>query len=380
MGIKSYIKRVVLAVLNQKEEPNRSAGDGLNAFNGTVSGEEQSGFDETRNRLDASSSAQEQELQKQVLQQRNENVVRMMELFYRKTYQDPLHSVHCKGEELPIQIVFISDDGYAVPTGVAITSLLCNKAPETCYSITVLGRSLSADNVRMLSALSPDVTVVPCATDRVEAYSKSHLYVSDAALLKFDIPQLFPQEDKVLYLDSDILILGDLTQLYETDLGEHYAAVAKDLLGTHFDYHTRTGVSSYFNSGVLLLNTRKLREDEITARLFETKANETWNMLMDQDTFNVTFAENVVWLHPRYNLMYANNIASGWKMKRMASFYGISEQDMIETMKKPVIQHLSSHLKPWKAPLAEKYLDYQEYRVLFEVLLERQGFSPEQPE
>ena len=374
MGVKHYIKRVIAAVLNRKPEPLPVGSAGVDALSEALARDNQRGMEEIRIRLETLFLAQGQALQERFLQQQNENMTQMMEMLYRKAYTNPLQLVYSKGEGTPIPVVFISDDGYAIPTGVAITSLLCNKNPETCYAITVLGRSLSEENVRMLSALSTDVTVMPCDTARVGAYSNTHLYVSDAALLKFDIPQLLPQYDKVLYLDGDILVLGDLTALYETDVGEHYAAVAKDLLGTHFDFPKRTGVSSYFNSGVLLLNIEKMRKENMTARLFETKANETWNGLMDQNTFNVTFAENVVWLHPRYNLMYANNLASGWKMSRMAAFYGVSEQDMRETMQRPVIQHLSSQKKPWNSPLAEKYIDYQEYRVLFEILLERQGF------
>ena len=375
MGVKHYVKRVISAVLNRKQESISRANDNIDTLKEGLASDIKREMDEIHVRLDALLAAQEQTLQARFLQQHNKNMTHMMEMLYRRALTDPLHSLQNGGKGKLIAKVLISDDGYAVPTGVAITSLLCNKKPETRYEITVLGRSLSEENVRMLSALSPDITVLPCDVTRVGAYFNSHLYVSDAALLKFDIPQLLPQYDKVLYLDGDILVLGDLTALFETNLGERYAAVAKDLLGTHFDFHKRTGVSSYFNSGVLLLNTRKLREDEITARLFETKANETWNMLMDQDTFNVTFAENVVWLHPRYNLMYANNFSSGWEMSKMASFYGVSEREMIETMKAPVIQHLSSQKKPWNTPLAEKYLDYQEYRILFELLLERQGFS-----
>ena len=375
MGVKHYIKRVISAVLNRKQGLFSASYENIDTLKEAIVRDNQHEMDEIRVRLEALFAAQEQARQERFLQQHNENMAHMMKMLYRRALADPLQSLQDSGTGKPISVVFISDDGYAVPTGVAITSLLCNKNPDTRYEITVLGRSLSEENVRMLSALSRDVTVMPCDATRVDVYSNTHLYVSDAALLKFDIPQLLPQYDKVLYLDGDILVLGDLTALYETDLGEQYAAVAKDLLGTHFDFHKRTGVSSYFNSGVLLLNTKKMREENTTARLFQNKANDPWNILMDQDTFNVTFAENVVWLHPRYNLMYANNLSSEWTMNRMASFYGVSEQEMIETMKAPVIQHLSSQKKPWNTPLAEKYLDYQEYRILFELLLEREGFS-----
>lgn len=264
-----------------------------------------------------------------------------------------------------IPVVFICDDCYAVPTGVAITSLLYNKNENTRYDITVLGRQLSRENTRMLEQLGSDIHVLSCDASKSAPYWDTHHYVSEAALLKFDIAQILLQWEKVLYLDSDVLILDDLTELYSTELSNHYAAVVKDLLGTHFGFHTRTGLSHYFNSGVLLLNLKKIREDQITDLLYKNKANDPWKLLMDQDTFNVTFAENVVWLHPRYNLMYANNIASGWKIGEMADFYGISVQEMIDSMKQPVIQHLSSRIKPWNNPNAVKYREYRQYYLIF---------------
>jgi len=296
---------------------------------------------------------------------------RLAERLNRRTNYELSHPLDAAGQKNLIPIVFICDDHYATPTGVAITSLLCNKNENTRYEITVLGRQLSQENIRLLSSLSPDVHVLACDERKSAPYANTHVYVSEAALLKFDIPQLLPQWDKILYLDSDVLILDDLTKLYSTDLTEHYAAAVKDLLGAHFGFHTRTGLSAYFNSGIMLLNTKKMREEKISEKLFENKANDPWKLLMDQDTFNVTFAENVVWLPPRYNLMYGNNAASGWSISQMAEFYDVTPKQMIDTMQNPVIQHLSSQLKPWDSPRAAKYQEYKQYRLLFEMYLKK---------
>ena len=80
--------------------------------------------------------------------------------------------------------------------------------------------------------------------------------------------------------------------------------------------------------------------------------------MMGQDTFNVTFKEEVLYLHPRYNLMQANNLLSDWSIAKTAGFYCMSEQQMREAMDQPVIQYLSSKKKQRNNILAEKYLDY----------------------
>lgn len=372
----NYFKRLIAALLNRKQPLPEVRADIQTLCDEILcqSSERQA---EALERLSALFDAKKTALRQEMTEAFHKRTEQHLEAVLRKVTADPLQSKLQQGGCESIPVVFICDDAYAIPTAVAILSLLINKKEGTRYAVTVLGRALHEKNAELFSVFGSTVTVLACEGARHKRYAKSHPYVSDAALLKFDIPQLLPQHDKVLYLDSDILVEGDLSSLYETKLDESYAAVAKDLLAAHYQFDLRTGVMSYFNSGVLLLNTKRMREDEITARLVDNKANDPWRMLMDQDTFNVTFTENVVWLHPRYNLMYANNFESGWSMANMADFYGISEEEMRQTMERPVIQHLSSRKKPWNSLTAEKYLDYQTYRILLDLLLEQQGiFHP----
>ena len=367
---KHYFKRVFAALLNQK--PELPVGDeGVQALCDVILHESGDKRDEVCARLDALFAKQESALRQQITEKNNRSTVTRMETICRKAIKlTPTLTTKQSAAE-PIPVVFICDDAYAVPTAVAILSMLSNKLEDTCYEITVLGRMLNEESLRLFDAFDPIVRVRQCAVEKHAVYANTHPHVSDAALLKFDIPHLLGEHDKVLYLDSDILVLGDLSALYATKLGNNFAAVIMDLLGTHYRFDQRTGVKHYFNSGVLLLNTKKMREDDISTALYQNKANDPWQMMMDQDTFNVTLKDNVHFLHPRYNLMYANNQESGWSTAKMAAFYGISEQQMQDAMDQPVIQHLSSKKKPWNSILAEKYLDYQEYRILLDLLLEQ---------
>ena len=372
MGVKSYLKKAIKKALKSMSAQTDLNSEATQNIGATPADAQESQQEKIRRTLEpllrAQGSAQEAQ-QARFLRQQSDAVLQTRAGSSEKT--DKGHRTAQPSHKTPdIPVVFICDDHYAIPTCVAITSLLCNKNEDTRYAVTVLGRALSEENVRRLRSLGEFVTVLACEGAKNACYANTHHYVSEAALLKFDIPQLLGQYDKVLYLDSDVLVLEDLSQLYATQLDNRYAAVVRDLLGMYYQFHTRTGVSAYFNSGVLLLNTRQMRKDRMTAKLFRNKANDPWKLLMDQDTLNVTFAENVVWLHPRYNLMYANNLESGWSMEQMATFYGISTQDMQETMLRPVIQHLSSKIKPWDNPIAEKYQDYQAYKTLFDRLLE----------
>jgi len=371
---KYYLKRVVFAVLN-KTPDLPVASEGVQALCDVILREIDAERDEVKARLDALLTAQEATLREQIIRQNNKESIARIEAMCLRLTDQPLEQKLMPGGGEPIPVVLICDEAYAIPTAVTILSLLLNKNSDTRYEITVLGRALSEASRTMFASLGPSVRMISCEGSKTAVYAKTHPYVSDAALLKFDIPQLLGQYDKVLYLDGDILVQGDLSSLYATDLEENFVAAIKDLLGSYYHFDTRTGVVPYFNSGVMLLNTKKMRAEKTTAKLFKNKANDRWRLLMDQDTFNVTFRDKALFLHPRYNLMYANNLESGWSMEQMGAFYGISEEEMRQTMEKPVIQHLSSQNKPWKNEFAEKYLDYMEYRILLDLLLERQNLK-----
>ena len=372
MKLKNFFKKMALTLLDHKPTaaPEMPIGGASAKHSRAIqTAERKSKFTEILAKLEAQ--------HKKRVAVRNEKSVHRMERIYRRTRFDSMlpENASDQGEHIPV--VFICDDHYAFPTGVAILSLLRNKKHTTRYEIFVLGRTLSKESRQLLESFGSIVHVLHCDDVKIEQYANTHQYVSSAALLKFDIPQLLPDRDKVLYLDSDVLVLGDLSELFATPIEDCYAAVVKDLLGTHYTFHTRTGVSSYFNSGVLLLNTKRMRDEGISAKLLENKSNHPWKMLMDQDAFNVTFSERVIWLHPRYNMMYGNNLNSGWSVAQMAAFYGITPQEMKRALWHPLIQHLSSAIKPWDSPLAAKYLDYQRYRILYETFLKERKLQPE---
>lgn len=94
--------------------------------------------------------------------------------------------------------------------------------------------------------------------------------MTGTGLLRFNIIDIFPNYDKVLYLDDDILINGDLSELFETDLKNTYAVVVRSIDAELFiDWrksheNDNLNVEKYFNSGVMLLNLKKIREKQIT--------------------------------------------------------------------------------------------------------------------
>ena len=129
--------------------------------------------------------------------------------------------------------------------------------------------------------------------------------------------KVLPQEiEKVLYLDYDLLILQDVSSLWDIELGEHMGAMAeepdpvraRDELMTFaqgFDIPCDPN-QTYFNSGVILVNMKRWRESDIGAVLDERFAvHRPHDYLFDQGEINLVFGSEFLTLAPEYNVIHA---------------------------------------------------------------------------
>ncbi len=236
-----------------------------------------------------------------------------------------------------IPVVFICDENYAMPTAVAITSLIMNKKKTTEYDIIVISNQLSAESENKLKKAGNGALRILKQYDNYEGLFK-HSYVSPVALYKFEISNILSEYDKVIYLDSDVIINSDLTKLYEIELKECYAGVVKDFY-SHLTEHDnlRLGRKVYFNSGVMLLNLKKMREYDIPKKLFEEKRVNLCNKYMDQDVLNIILGDKVKLISPVYNFMLRNK-------EDLEKFYEVYGE---EPSQNNVIVHITP-IKPWQ--------------------------------
>ncbi|MBO5997798.1 MAG: glycosyltransferase family 8 protein [Alphaproteobacteria bacterium] len=253
--------------------------------------------------------------------------------------------LYFKKKDDSVNIVFAIDNKYVVPCVVAISSIQRNKKETTDLNIYVLGHDLSEENKALFTGMG--VHLMEHKTHLPE-FEKTHTWVSSTALTKFYLPDIFPDKNKILYLDADIIVQGDLKELYQTDLSNHYAAVVKGLAETIFaKAHERLGLKGYFNSGIMLLNLEKMRKDKVTEQLVKWKIKNDEKHFMDQDAFNTVFKENVVFLPPKYNFMAPTFIKS--TTDEIKQFYGINEEPVMENA---VIVHLLDTPKAWTHKIA----------------------------
>jgi lipopolysaccharide biosynthesis glycosyltransferase len=177
-------------------------------------------------------------------------------------------------------------------------------------------------------------------------------HVTQEMYYRYLLPEILENEDRTIYSDVDVFCVGDLRSLWELDLkGNILAAVSegeagefkKKLIGLE-------GVAPYFNSGVLIMDLEKMRNEGVTSKLMENTVNYAGSIAWpDQDIINITFRNRILELEPIWNAFDV----LGREMKRRI-----------------VIHHFANaSQKPWcniwkncSWPLYLKYLRRSSYR------------------
>lgn len=264
---------------------------------------------------------------------------------------------YTKIESKKISVVFISDNNYAVNTAVAVTSLKCNRNINVKYEIFLISDGISKEiqnKIHSMEDVNFHINIIEYANS-MKGTSPKGVYVSTTALAKFFLAEILYDCDKVIYLDGDVIVQNDLENLYNVDIENCYAAVVRDVLSEQMEpsimKRLHSNLQYYFNSGVMLLNLKKMRDENLSKVLLEYKKNGI-NYFMDQDALNVVFDGNVYYLPCKYN--YIITLNDKMKKNDISIDFGF---DFTKTEMERIIDayviHLAGPKKPW-----EVYLPY----------------------
>ena len=261
----------------------------------------------------------------------------------------------------PIDICFICDDGYVMPTAVAIQSLKENGTGGRRCRVHIVAADLSEECQAVLRGMSDgevSVTVVRASAQELASLhapqENGMCVATPAALLKFSLGELLPDLDKALYLDGDVLVRKSLAPIFDLELGENVLAAAPDTGVMSFHRSIHDEVRRYFNSGVMLLDLKKMRAGGYAAKLTAAKRSDNERALMDQDVFNRVFDGRVQSLPVRWNCLIVNLVrAFGHGLFSMQAFngaFGTGYANLSEFGQDAAIIHFSSKDKPWLSP------------------------------
>ncbi|MBE6720533.1 MAG: glycosyltransferase family 8 protein [Ruminococcaceae bacterium] len=209
-----------------------------------------------------------------------------------------------------MNILYQCNDKYAPYCGTSITSLFENNKDVDNICVYILNDSISDINRNKFDILSKqynrkivllDTTVIVSKMEELGIPKYRGSYTTN---MKMFVSYVLPDDvDRLLYIDSDTIVLGDLSELFSCDMQEYPIAMALDFIVRN---HKKTiGLSNnsyYYNAGVILFNCTNCKKIDFTGRIVNYINNNNPNFsLPDQDLLNIIFCDNIMQLDPKYN-------------------------------------------------------------------------------
>ena len=243
----------------------------------------------------------------------------------------------------------VEGDEYLAHTAAMLHSALASNEGATMHVHLLHGPDIAARQEEQLAEMVvrnggeisylrvPDAEVAGLPTEG---------FTGKATWYRIFLPELLPEVDRLVYLDSDVMVLESLLPLARTDLrGNLIGAVTNVYRHDHLDRLATLGFDRpdrYFNAGVLLMDLDGMRRAGTSDALLnygrENSAAIEWR---DQDTLNVVLSDRRLPLHPRWNVM------NSFDWPHAAEMFGAQAVD--EARRHPAIRHFEGpdHYKPW---------------------------------
>lgn len=288
-----------------------------------------------------------------------------------------------------VPVVFAADDNYVPQLTTTVYSAMKNADPTYFYDVVVLQRNIAWDKQERLRDFFKQFPNMSLRFTNVERelsgydLSTNNAHISIETYYRFLIQKLLPFYDKVLYLDSDIVINGDISKLYNTDLQGKLLGAIRDidfLANLNVKHGKRMGYAKnvlkmknpydYFQAGVLVLNTKAMRE-RYTIKQWLTYASNPAFIYNDQDVLNAHCEGEVLYLPWEWNVVHD---CGG----RVGNLFVQAPNDIYDAYMKsrnnPKIIHYAGFQKPWTDPdcdFASIYWKYARETPFYERLLKR---------
>ena len=266
-----------------------------------------------------------------------------------------------------IPIFFSTDDNYMPYLDVAISSLRQNASKDERYRIIVLNTGLDPENIAKVKrneqdGFKIDFVDISKSVENIKRHFKNVYHFSIVTYYRLFIASLFPQYDKIIYLDCDLVVLGDISKLYNVELKENILGVVSDQYVSatqEFRTYAKKAIGvdpdTYFNAGVLLISLEQFRKNGIEKKFIELITKYDFDLLdPDQAYLNfLCFGKTFI-------------LPNGWN-KAPTPFACEGEKNIV---------HYALYKKPWQYDDVidgQYFWQYAEKSPFYKTILERKA-------
>ena len=213
-----------------------------------------------------------------------------------------------------IPIFFACDDNFVKYTIVSLKSIIENASKEYQYNVHIL-------NTNITKTMKEEVYALENANFKIEfndvtSYLNSisnrlpiRDYYSKTTYFRLFIAEMFKDYEKAIYIDSDTVVLGDISELYNHEIGDNLvgacheqAMVQVDEYGTYAEECVGVSRNSFFNAGMLVINCNKFREEKVLDKFIELLNEYNFVVTQDEDYLNVICKDKVYWIDQVWNM------------------------------------------------------------------------------
>lgn len=258
----------------------------------------------------------------------------------------------------PIILVCAADNNYAMPLAVTVRSALANLKSNRKIALFILDGGISKSNKKKIIK-SLELEKIDISWIQIDDIELNNLQLSrhltTTAYYRLLITKFLPPEiDKAIYLDTDMVVQGNLEDLWNIPLQDNYVLAVQDDVVLYISMsdglrnYQDLGIDpdeKYFNSGLLVINLEKWRSENIGEKVIELIKENREYMKNDQDGLNAILVGKWGEIHPRWNQMPRIYDYSSWQESPH------TEDIYEELLHKPYIIHFTNSPKPWYAGL-----------------------------
>ena len=212
-----------------------------------------------------------------------------------------------------IHIFYACDDGFVKFTIVSLFSMMQNASREHQYHIHVLHTNIEPETEKRMLAMADECFEI--SFDNVSGYLDDLCerlplrdYYSNTTYYRMFIAEMFPEIDKAIYIDSDTIVQGDISEMYATDIKDYdvaacheQAMVQEDVYGTYVEKCLGLDRNRFFNAGIILINCKSFRENNILERFVKLLGVYDCRVTQDEDYLNILCADRVLFLPQTWN-------------------------------------------------------------------------------
>ena len=319
---------------------------------------------------------------------KNYTIKELPTVYFMKT--EPKEDVKPAFTKKNIPITLAANDFYVPYLATTITSIVKNASNDNNYDIIVMQRDFSDDSRRRLLNIISGKKNCSLRFIDISAYSDrfsklfTHMHFTIETWFRLVMPEMLSAYDKVIYLDSDLVVDTDIADLYRTELSDNLLAATKDAdtagLYNGYDPDRKEYMDNilkiknpyeYFQAGVVVFNLKQFRKDFDVSETLKYAASYEWKLL-DQDVLNYLAQDKVKLIDMSWNVM------TDWAGVRVKDIISRAPKELndayMEARKAPKIIHYAGGDKPWQKPdmdLSEYFWKYAKDSGYYEIILAR---------